>query len=161
MENCESGVKWILPPDSWSLKLEAICIWSDTFALSSGGACMQNLCIFRKKWDGDCDTCYLSGDAKCLGCFKVSLIISKLKLWACWKLKIFEFPSKPFKFNKTTAWPEISIPMSCLNSLSLFQTLKLFVSVKLESSFATLTTYNYRKLGQIKVCFYSFTLTIL
>ena len=86
----------------------------------------------------------------------MSLIISKLKLWACWKLKIFEFPSKPFKFNKTTAWPEISTPLRCLNSLSLFQTLKLFVSVKLESSFATLTTYNYRKLGQIKVSFYFF-----
>ena len=44
-----------------------------------------------------------SEDVKCLGCFEVSLIISKLKLGDLAKLEIYKFLSKPFKFDKTTA----------------------------------------------------------
>ena len=36
-----------------------------------------------------------SEDGKCLGCFKVSLIISKLKLGDSPKLEIYKFLSKP------------------------------------------------------------------
>ena len=85
----------------------------------------------------------------------MSLIISKLKLSDSGKLEIYKFPSKPFKFNKTTAWPEISILTSCLKSLSLCKTLKLnlFARVKLKPSFVTLTTWNYWKVCQIKAIF--------